>query len=222
MENILQFLSELKENNNRDWMHDNKSRYNKMKAEFEFFVELLINEIRGFDPSIGAVTPKECIFRLNRDIRFSADKTPYKTHFGAFVAKDGRKSKYGGYYLHITPGESFMAGGVYCPMSAELKKIRREVALEGDELLEIIKNPGFKSVFGELWGEKLKTAPRDYPKDHKYIELLRHKHFIVNAPLTNDQVTSDDFMAQVIPAFKTLYPFNRFLNEALEIDRSEV
>ena len=215
MDNVLNFLSDLKANNNRDWMLANKPRYQKVKREFEFVVELLINEIRSFDPSIGAVTPKECIFRLNRDIRFSDDKTPYKTHFGAFIADGGRKSKLGGYYLHVTPAESFLAGGIYCPMSPELKRIRREIAIEGDELKEIINHNAFTSNFGELWGEKLKTAPRDYPKDHKYIDLLRHKHFIVNKPLDDSQICSEQFISHIIPMFKLLYPFNRFFNEAL-------
>lgn len=218
MKDILLFLSELKANNNREWMQENKPRFQKVKGSFEFFVELLINEIRSFDPSIGAVIPKECIFRLNRDIRFSDNKIPYKTHFGAFIANGGRKGKFGGYYIHISPDESFIAGGIYCPMSPELKRLRKEIAINGDELLEVIGSKEFKSNFGALQGDTLKTAPRDYSIDHKYIELLRHKHFIVSKPLSGQQVKSEGLIAEIIPLLKLLYPFNRFLNQALTLD----
>lgn len=216
MKDIINFLSDLDKNNNREWMLENKTRYKQLQTKFELLTELLINEIRNFDPSIGVPAPKECIFRLNRDTRFSADKTPYKTHFGTYIANGGRKSKTGGYYLHISPTESFLAVGIYCPMAPELKKIRREIDLNGDELTEILKEPELVNTFNNLWGETLKTAPRDYPKDHTYIELLRHKHFILFHQLTISDIYSSDFVSNTLNMFKLGFPLNRFLNTALD------
>lgn len=216
MEEILHFLRELKATNNREWMAENKPRYKQLQSKFELTTELLINEIRTFDTAIGFPSPKECIFRLNRDIRFSTDKTPYKTYFGTYIANGGRKSKTGGYYLHISPGDSFLAVGIYCPMSPELKKIRREIDLNGDELTDILEASELKETFEKLWGETLKTAPRDYSKEHPYIKFLRHKHFILVHQLSDNEIISTDLLANSLKMFKLGFPLNRFLNEALE------
>ncbi|HEY4785942.1 MAG TPA: DUF2461 domain-containing protein, partial [Bacteroidales bacterium] len=151
LEKSLSFLTVLKDNNYKEWFHENKPLYEEAKKEFESFVSLLIKEIKAIDGDIGYPEPKDCIFRIFRDIRFSNDKTPYKTNFGAFMAKGGnRKSEYGGYYFHLEPGNSLLAGGIWMPQPGILKAIREEIFHNIDEFLAIIESKEFKKQFGEL------------------------------------------------------------------------
>jgi uncharacterized protein (TIGR02453 family) len=214
----LSFLSDLKLNNNRDWFNDNKPRYEIAKTEFEGFVDSLIRAIAEFDSAIGHHTAKECIFRIYRDVRFSHDKSPYKTHFGAFISAFKAKSEihsFAGYYVHIEPsGGSFLAGGAYVPQGPWLKSIREEINYNGDELISIVNNAPFKEYFGAIEGEKLKTTPKDYPADHPHIELLKHKSFLADHKLTDKMVLSGTFLKHATAVFNALYPLNRFLNMA--------
>lgn len=213
----LKFLKDLKTNNNRDWFTANKSRYETAKEEFEEFVESLLLEIAKFDNSIGHHTAKDCIFRIYRDVRFSADKSPYKTHFGAHVTSAAKKSEIhsrAGYYIHIGPRESMLAGGAYLPTGDWLKAIRNEIAHNADGLRKILNSKGFKEYFGEMEGEQLKTAPRDFPKDHPEIELLKYKSFLATHRCKDSVVTSADFLKHAAKTFRALYPFDQFLNEA--------
>ena len=216
--NTLKFLKELKANNNRDWFTENKPRYETAKKEFESFIDNLLLEIAKFDPSIGHHQGKDCIFRIYRDVRFSKDKSPYKTHFGAHVTSAAKKSEIhsrAGYYIHIGPGESMLAGGAYLPQGPWLKAIRNELAHNADKFRKIVNSKSFKEYFGEFEGEQLKTAPRDFPKDHPEIDLLRYKSFLATHKLKDSQVTSPDFLKHAAKTFKALYPFDQFLNEAL-------
>lgn len=214
----IDFLKSLKENNNREWFKTNKALFDKAKIEFEVFVDKLIAQIALFDPSIGHQTAKDCVFRIYRDVRFSNDKSPYKTHFGAYISAATSKSdihSYAGYYFHIEPaGESMLAGGAYMPQGPWLKGIRKEISYNGDELKRIINDGEFAKCFGELEGEKLKKPPKDYPADHRDIELLKLKSFLAVHKCTDNQIVSDDFLSYSAKAFKTLYPLNHFLNEA--------
>ncbi len=214
----LKFLKDLKTNNNRDWFSSNKARYETAKTEFEEFVDNLLAEIAKFDSSIGHHSAKDCIFRIYRDVRFSADKSPYKTHFGAHVTSAAKKSEIhsrAGYYIHIGPGESMLAGGAYLPQGDWLKAIRIEIANNADDLRKILNSKGFMEYFGEMEGEQLKTAPRDFPKDHPEIELLKHKSFLATHRCKDSVVTSPDFLKHAAKTFRALYPFDQFLNGAV-------
>lgn len=216
MEKILQFLTELAENNNKVWFHANRSVYEENRDKMLFITEVLINEIRKFDDSITALDPKDCMFRIFRDIRFSKDKRPYKTNFGSFIAKGGRKSMNPGYYFHIEPGNSFVGGGVYMPPAEPLKAVRNYLAGHGNEFLEIINEKSFRKYFPEMYDHKLKTAPKGFPKDHVYINLLRYKSFVFSKKLSDEDITGDKFLETTINSFKQLYRVNTFLSEALK------
>lgn len=214
--NIYEFLLELRENNNRDWFHANKKKYDKARKDFELFVELSIEQIKDIDPDISGLNAKDCIFRIFRDVRFSEDKRPYKTHFGAFLAKSGRKSRYGGYYIHIEPEASFLGGGCYMPAPNALKAIREEIFQNPLEFKEIITDKEFTSHFPEMYGDKLKTAPRGYPKDFEYIDLLNFKNYAVGKMIPDKIVRSERFSDEISKSFSSLYTLNQYLNQILE------
>jgi len=213
----LKFLKDLKANNNRDWFLANKSAYETAKKEFEAFVDNLLINIAEFDPAIGHHTAKDCIFRIYRDVRFSKDKSPYKTHLGAHITAAAKKSEIhsrAGYYIHIGPGESMLADGAYMPKGPWLKGIRNELAHNADGFRKIVNGASFKKYFGTVEGEQLKTAPRDFPKDHPEIELLRYKSFLATHRCKDNTVTAPDFLEHATVVFRALYPFDQFLNEA--------
>lgn len=212
----LDFLKELKENNNRDWFTAHKKEYQKAKSNMDEFVAELLKGIATFDPAIAELEPKHCVFRIYRDVRFSKDKSPYKTNMGGYMCKGGKKSPYGGYYLHIEPGGCFLAGGMYMPPNDILAKVRQEVDYNTDEFKSILNNKSFAKTFGELQGEKLKTAPKNYDKDHPEIELLKHKSFIVMHAVADKKVTGKDFLEYCVETFKELKPFLDFLNRSLD------
>lgn len=215
--NTLQFLKDLKNNNNRDWFLENKPRYETAKTEFEGFIDALIAEISKYDNSIGHHTGKECVFRIYRDVRFSKDKSPYKTHLGAHITSAAKKSEIhtrAGYYIHIGPGESMLAGGAYLPQGPWIKAIREEIAYNAADLKKIINGKKFKEYFGEIEGEKLKKAPKGYEPDHPEIELLKYKSFLASNKCSDAQVISKDFLQHSAEVFKVLHPFDAFLNRA--------
>jgi len=216
--NILQFLKELKINNNREWFAENKVWYDQVKAEFEKISKELILEISKFDEEIKHVEVKDCVFRIYRDTRFSHDKTPYKTHFGVFIATaGGRKSQRGGYYLHLDPDGCFVAAGVWCPQPNLLKALRQSVYDNIDELNEILHKPEFSQHFVHFFDEdKLKTVPRGFPKDFPDAELLKLKHYMVEYKFDEKLIQSDDIVQQVAGIVKGAYPLNRFLNYTVD------
>jgi uncharacterized protein (TIGR02453 family) len=215
----LQFLKDLKANNDRDWFNTNKSRYEAAHREFLQFTDALIAEISAFDPAIAYYTAKDCVFRIYRDIRFSKDKSPYKTHFGAHVTAATKKSEIhtrAGYYLHLEPGATMLAGGAYMPESKWLKAIRQEIAYNTEEFNSLLNNGEFKIFFGEMEGEKLKTAPKEYPADHPAIGWLKHKSFLATHFCTDEQVLSSDFLKHCASVFRALQPFDQFLNRSTD------
>ena len=217
MKNILDFLTVLKDNNNKDWFHANRKDYDEAKSDFEGFINKLIPAISEFDKSIKFITAKECIFRINKDIRFSKDKSPYKTNFGAFISQGGRKSKYGGYYFHIEPSSSMIAGGVYMPEPVDLKAIRNEIYYNTSEFKKIIKDKNFIKYFSELDGDKLVNAPKDFPKDFPEIDLLKFKHYVVMHSISDKEILNKNLFDLTIEIFKGMYKFNEFLNKSLNI-----
>lgn len=219
LQKSLSFLTLLKDHNDKDWFHANKVLYDEARMEFEQFVSLLMREINLLDDEIGYTEPKDCIFRIFRDIRFSKDKTPYKTNFGAFVARGGnRKSEFGGYYFHLEPGQSMLAGGIWMPAPDILKAVREEIFHRTDDFLAIVDHKEFKKQFGSIDTDMmLKTAPRDYPRDWPHVALLKHKSYTVSHSVS-DQLIADDnkLLKEVKEVFTTMVPFNRFFNRVIE------
>ena len=211
------FLKRLDRNNNREWLQTHKPDFERAKEDFAKFVADLIGRISHFDPKIGGLLPESCIFRIYRDIRFSKDKKLYKTNFGAYLSPGGRKSAAPGYYFHLQPGQSFLAAGKYNPETGELLQIRRAIANHTDQFMKILKARNFQKCFGEIHGQKLKTAPKGFPKDHEAIEYLKHKIFIAYLELHDDKfVISKEFPAFVASAFKQTKPLVDFLRQALK------
>jgi uncharacterized protein (TIGR02453 family) len=212
---ILDFLNELKDNNNREWFQKNKKTYDAAKAGMEAFVDILIPLIALFDPSVKFVTAKDCMFRIFRDVRFAKDKSPYKINMGAWISRAGRKSSGPGYYLHIQPGESMLAGGVYMPEPEQLKKIRQEIYYNAGEFKAILENKNARKYFNGLseW-DKQKLPPRDFPKDFSDIDLLKYRHYTVAHMLDDKQVKEKNFAELVIKVFALMHPLNVFLDRA--------
>lgn len=222
LEKSISFLTALKDNNYKEWFHENKAVYDDAKKEFEAFVAVLIKEVKMVDPEIGYPEPKDCIFRVFRDVRFSKDKTPYKTNFGAFLAKGGnRKSEYGGYYFHLEPGNALLAGGIWMPQPDVLKAVREEIYHNTDEFLAIIADKEFKKNFGSLNTEyMLKTSPKDYPKDWPHIDLLKYKSYTVSKALPDELINNNKLLDEVRHVFKALAPMNKYFNKVIEDVRS--
>ncbi|MGV8092039.1 MAG: DUF2461 domain-containing protein [Mangrovibacterium sp.] len=216
MKTLMNFLTDLNRNNNREWFNDNHQRYEESLDQMLFFTGIMIQEIRKFDPEIPLMSPKECLFRIYRDVRFSNDKRPYKTHMGSYIAPGGRKSNRAGYYLHIQPGNSLIAGGIWYPDTEPLRALRMEIQDNTEEFKEILNNEKFRQYYPVIEGEKLKTAPKGFDKDFKDIELLRYKSYSFSTSLSDNQVLNGDFVDFSVDACKALYPMNRFLNAALD------
>jgi uncharacterized protein (TIGR02453 family) len=211
----LQFLSELKCNNNRDWFIQNHKRYEEAKKNYEIFVQSIIEAITVFDPILKGLEARSCTYRINRDIRFSPDKTLYKSHLGAFIVRGGRKNgdRLAGYYVHVEPGDnSMIAGGAYIPPMLWLTAIREKIDGEGDRFLKIINNKEFKESL-RILRRKTKTAPKGYPKNHPNIELLKMKSFLAARTISDREVVSEKCFDLIISASKALKPLNDFLNE---------
>ena len=211
----LEFLKAINLNNNRDWFLENKEQYLQAKANFDTFIQQLIDKLSEFDPILKGLETKSCVYRFNRDVRFSNDKSPYKTHFGAFIVRGGKKNgdRLAGYYVHVEPGQSMIAGGAYMPPAPWLSAIREKIDEEPEKLVKILKDKEFVKFYKELNGEKLKKAPKGYPTDHPHIELLKFKNYVALSELKDDFVTSDKFFDYAINASKALKPLNDFLNE---------
>ena len=214
---IFKFLRELSINNNREWFADNKPFYLEAKEAFGELTAGMISYIAETDRDVAELQPSECIFRIYRDIRFSKDKTPYKTHFDAFIAKKGgRKSQHAGYYIHVMPGKSLLGGGVYAPIPEILKLLRKEIYNFPEEFKRILNNPEFKMMFGSLYEHKLKNVPKGFPKDFKDAGLLKYKSYIVAHFLTDKELMSAGMKEKFKHQIKVLYPFNAFLNRAID------
>lgn len=210
------FLKELKANNDRPWFAENKPRYQGEHQHIVAFADALILEMNKHD-NIETPTGKKSLFRIYRDTRFSKDKTPYKIHFSGQL-KRATKQLRGGYYFHIQPGGSFIAGGFWAPNSPDLKRIREDIAFDDKPLRKIISDPVFVDTFGGLKGDQVKTAPKGFSKEHPAIDLIRNKQFIVTREFTDKQVQSKDFLSQVVTSFCNLRPFFDYMSEVLTTD----
>ena len=208
----LQFLRTLEKNNNREWFNENKTTYQEAQQDVISFVEKLIEEMSAFDEEIGKADAKKSLFRIYRDTRFSKDKSPYKTNFGASLGM-GKGSQKAGYYLHIEPGKSFLAGGIYMPESSVLKEIRKEISAFGEEFLTIVEKDEFRNYFRGLSVEdKLKKVPQGFEKDDKMAEFLKLKHYIVTHPVSDEQLLNENAAKEFAKIYKAMKPLNDFLN----------
>lgn len=216
-EEVFDFLRLLENNNSREWFQSNKPDYDRIKIEIESLTRELIHEVSLFDSDLLNLSPKDCIFRIYRDVRFSANKAPYKSHFGIFLAKGGKSSSKAGYYLHIENDKSMLGGGIYMPQPNVLKLIRQEIFFKSTEFKQILNESSFKNTFGELEPYKLKNIPKDFPKDFIDAELLKYNSFVVGKTLNNLYFKREKLSSDLSGLFKVMHPFVNFLNFAIEM-----
>ena len=205
----LRFLSDLKSNNNRDWFNEHKSSFQEEQLKIKsFYLEIMAN-LNKHDE-----IEKMKMFRIYRDVRFSKDKTPYKTHFAGHFVRSGKALR-GGYYLRIRPGESFLAGGFWDPNKEDLLRIRKEFEMDASEIREIIAEKKFQKYFGQLEGIALKTAPRGFDKEHPDMDLIRMKQFIVSRPFTDKEVLAPNFLDEIDASYQAMRPYFNYMSDVL-------
>lgn len=216
----LQFLKQLKKNNSKEWFDANRKKYEAVKADFALSVQNVIEDFSKTDITLSSLIAKNCLFRINRDIRFAKDKSPYKTNMGAYINAAGKKSMTAGYYLHISPGESFVGGGMYQPDAEALKKLRQEIDYNFKEFNGIINTKKFKTFYTNGLSKdgdvSLSRPPKGYNENNPAIEFLKLKSIVAMAPLTDAQLTDKKFTSTVVKAFEALHPLVVFLNNAIE------
>ena len=215
----LQFFTDLVANNNTEWMHANKKRYEAYKKDYHAFIASVLAEMKPLDKTLEDLEIKNCTFRINRDIRFSKDKSPYKTNMGMWLTQNKNNKTSPGYYIHYEKGNSFIAGGVWCPEASDLKLIRKEIEFFHDDLEKIVAEKKFKSEFKELSKEEstmLKKAPKGYDPTHPAIEFLKMKSFTASQKVDDKLFTQADFAKTIAQKLITLKPLNDFLSRALE------
>jgi len=211
-----EFLKKLHRNNNREWFTENKNLYTESQQNVIAFLEELIGEMTGFDEALAKIDAKKSLFRIYRDTRFSKDKIPYKTNFGASLGM-GKGSQKGGYYLHLEPGKSFIAGGIYMPEPQVLKELRREISLYGEDFMKILNHHDFKKHFPELDQDgKLKKVPQGFEKEDPMAEYLKLKNFIVTYPLKDEEMLNQNAVKNLSAIFRLMKPLNDFLNTPLQ------
>lgn len=210
------FLNALKKNNNRDWFNAHKATFEAEQNLMVVFAEALLQALSTHD-EIETPSGKKSLHRIYRDTRFSADKTPYKTNWSGHYRR-ATKYRRGGYYFHIEPGNTFIAGGFWGPNPADLKRIRDDIAFDAAPLRKVINSRTFKDSFGALKGEQVKTAPKGYPADHEAIDLLRYKQFLLIKKFSDKEVLSEDFLKAVNQVFKNMRPFLDYMSEVLSTD----
>lgn len=212
----LKFLRNLSRNNTKEWFDEHKQAYQDAKADYESIVQQLIDGLSRQDTEVTGLQVKDCVFRIYKDVRFSKDKTPYKTNMGAAFSPGGRKSPRPGYYFHLEPGgNSFAAGGLWMPDAPMLKKVRQEIDYNFAEFQQIISNKDFIKYFGKIEGEALKSAPQGYQPDNPAIAYLKLKSFTVSHNFSDEVCTQPALVREVLKAFAVMQPFIKFLDRAL-------
>jgi uncharacterized protein (TIGR02453 family) len=215
----LKFLSQLKKNNNKPWFDAHRAQYEAAKIDFSNFIQLVIDAVQKSDTTITGLTAKDCQFRINRDVRFSKDKRPYKENFGAFICRGGKKSIYAGYYFHLAPGNSFIGGGLWHPEPANLKKVRQEIDYNWEEFSSIIKNKNFKKIYSDLYkgGDvSLSRMPKGYEEANAAIDYLKLKSLIAETKIADEDLTKATLHKKTIAAFEALQPLLKFINRSLD------
>jgi uncharacterized protein (TIGR02453 family) len=209
----VQFLIDLKKNNDRDWFEANKEKFVSANQNFIEFTGALIPEVSKFDKSVGALNAKDCVFRIYRDTRFAKDKSPYKTNFGVHLMPGGKQSGKAGYYFHFQPGSSWLGGGLHLPEPKVLKAVREEISYNAKQFLKIINDKNFKSLF-TIEGEKLAKVPQGFDKEDPMGEYLKYKELIIKHTVDDKTILSSDFTTYCAKVFKAITPFNTFVNNA--------
>ena len=208
---VVAFTKALKRNNNREWFQSHRDDYELAKLRFEEFVADVIKGLARTEP-LEDLSPRDCVFRIFRDVRFSKNKSPYKPNMGAYVAPGGRKSRGMGLYVHIESGASMLAGGMYMPEPAQLAAWREAIARDSRPFRTIIRRRAFRELFGDVDGERLKTAPRGYAKDHPDIDLLRLKSVTAARYVSDREVVAPDFLREALRSWKVMKPFAAYLD----------
>ena len=216
----LRFLKELRKNNHKPWFDAHRGEYDSAKADFLQFLQQVINATGKKDPGIAPLAAKDCLFRINRDVRFSKDKSPYKTNFGASINKGGRKAmNCAGYYFHLEPGNSFMGGGLYMPEPATLQQVRQEIDYNFPAFRKLLNASAFKKTYGQLDNSReflLQRLPRGYEPGNPAGDFLRLKSFIAMTPVSDKELLSPDLLKKTVAAFAALQPLIAFLNGSLD------
>lgn len=216
-EKLIPFLKKLKNNNNKEWFDKNRAEYQLLREELIELIAAIVNKFGKIDTAIESTDARKAIFRINRDIRFSKDKAPYKNNMGGYMAEGGKKSSKAGYYLHIEPGNCFLAGGVWMPEPEPLKKVRQEIDYNGKGFLKIIKAKEFQTLFGGLSeDDKLQRVPKDFEADSAYAEYLKLKSFVVVHGFDDKLLSDPKFPDYCTKVFKGMLPLNKFLNVAID------
>jgi uncharacterized protein (TIGR02453 family) len=215
----LKFLKNLRKNNNKPWFDEHRDEYDAARSDFEQFIQAVLDGHSKNDPDLKELIAKKCMFRINRDVRFSKDKSPYKTNFGASMDKGGKKSGLAGYYFHLEPGKSFVGGGLWMPEPPIVKRVRQEIDYSLDEFKKIVTGKKFKEYYGDLYtGENVQLAkvPQGFEKDNPAAEYLRFKSWLVLHELPDAELTSAGLVKNVVTAYKLMQPLVKFLNRAVE------
>jgi uncharacterized protein (TIGR02453 family) len=226
MKDILAFLTELSCNNNREWFNEHKDWYVHCQKQFEQFTAQWLERLVEIDPEMKTLTPKDCIWRIYRDVRFSHNKKPYKEWFGVFVASGvpgqiktyGKKSMRGGYYVHVQPGQCMFGGGIWDPGPELLKALRKEIEVNGDELEQIMSHPAWKRYFGDFDAEyMLKRVPSGFEPDSRYANWLKRKAYTFSHRIKDEEMSSPELMDMLVDMAVAAKPVNDFLNYTFEL-----
>ena len=215
----IKFLKDLKKNNSKEWFDKNRKVYEAAKEDFASLVNNVINQFGKKDASIATLTAKDCMFRINRDVRFSKDKSPYKTNLGAAFTKGGKKAIVAGYYFHCEPGQAFVGGGLWMPDADVVKKVRQEIDYSFDEFSKIIKNKKFIAQYKnlEITDEtSLTREPKGYEKNNPAIQFIKLKSWLAMSSLTDAELTDKNLTKKIVAAFEALQPLIEFLNRGIE------
>lgn len=215
----LKFLRQLKKNNQKEWFDAHRTQYEAARIDYSNFIQLVIDAIQKSDTTITGLSSKDCLFRINRDIRFSKDKTPYKSNFGASIKRGGRKSPFAGYYFHCEPGASFIGGGLWMPDASVLKNMRQEIDYNWEEFQSIIKEKKFKKIYGDLYMDgniSLSTMPKGYEKDNPAAPYLKLKSFIAETSVADEELTTSALHKKTVAAFQALQPLLNFINRTID------
>ncbi|HEX8315907.1 MAG TPA: DUF2461 domain-containing protein [Flavisolibacter sp.] len=215
----LRYLTQLKKNNNKFWFDAHRAQYEAARIDFSNFIQMVIEALQKTDTTITGLTARDCLFRINRDIRFSKDKTPYKAHFGASIKRGGRKSGFAGYYFHLEPGHSFIGGGMWMPEAPALKNMRQEIDYNWEEFQSILQEKNFKKIYGDIYkGDdvSLSTMPKGYEKENPAAEYLRLKSFIAETKMADEELVKATLHKKTVAAFEALQPALNFINRTVE------